>query len=112
MASYDNVSTVMPTVTASNPTKAPEEGGLVFVVLSCLCASLWAIYITFYHSRLMGIILTRLIRLKYIEDGQYFKIGKFAKIPGAMHLLKLKAHFQLTGFSTVFFCYGDLRCLS
>ncbi|XP_068720760.1 bridge-like lipid transfer protein family member 1 [Montipora capricornis] len=78
MANYDNVSTVMPSVPASNPTKAPEEGGLVFVVLSCLCASLWAIYITFYHSRLMGIILTRLIRLKYIEDGQYFKIGSFS----------------------------------
>jgi len=54
-----------------------DQGGLVFVVLSCLCASLWVIYVSFYHSRVLGFILTRLINFKYIEDGQYFKIGKF-----------------------------------
>ena len=35
------------------------------------------IYVSFYHSRVLGFILTRLINFKYIEDGQYFKIGKF-----------------------------------
>ena len=52
----------------------------MFVVLSCLCASLWSIYITFYHSRVMGYILTRLVNFKYIKNGQYFKIGKFMQI--------------------------------
>ena len=67
------------TASLSDPTSTSnsDQGGLVFVVLSCLCASLWVIYITFYHSRLMGYILTRLINFKYIENGQYFKIGKF-----------------------------------
>ena len=51
----------------------------MFVVLSCLCASLWVIYITFYHSRVMGYILTRLINFKYINNGQYFKIGEFIR---------------------------------
>ena len=77
MAGYNNMSTILPTGSLSDPTSRPtEEGGLVFVVLSCLCACLWVIYITFYHSRLMGYILTRLINLKYIESDQYFKIGK------------------------------------
>ena len=80
MVGYSNVSTVPSAAPLTDPTPTPsEEGGLVFVVLSCLCACLWAIYITFYHSRVMGYILTRLINLKYIENGQYFKIGKFIK---------------------------------
>lgn len=69
MVSYDNVSIVMFIVIVSNLTKVFEEGGLVFVVLFCLCVFLWVIYIIFYYFRLMGIIFIRLIRLKYIEDG-------------------------------------------
>ena len=71
----DNSSTLLPTTVPSSAVN--DQGGLVFVVLSCLCASLWVIYITFYHSRVLGYILTRLINFKYIENGQYFKIGKF-----------------------------------
>lgn len=80
MADFSNIST-----TTSEPVSIPtlkplEEGGLVFVVLSSLLTCLWAIYITFYHSRMMGLILTWLINLKYIENGQYFKIGEFVDI--------------------------------
>lgn len=71
----DNSSTLPPTTATSSA--GNDQGGLVFVVLSCLCASLWVSYITFYHTRLLGYILTRLINFKYIENGQYFKIGKF-----------------------------------
>lgn len=74
------MSTLLPsTVPLSDSTAKTSnvESGLVFVVLSCLCASLWSIYITFYHSRVMGFILTKLINFKYIKDGQYFKIGEF-----------------------------------
>ncbi|KAJ7356231.1 hypothetical protein OS493_025985 [Desmophyllum pertusum] len=75
-----NISTTLPSTAPSDPTAATsnEQGGLVFVVLSCLCTCLWVIYITFYHSRLMGYILTRLINFKYIGSGQYFKIGSFS----------------------------------
>lgn len=79
MAALNNGSTIMAsTAPLFSPTSATskDQGGLVFVVLSCLCASLWVIYITFYHSRVMGYILTRLINLKYINNGQYFKIGE------------------------------------
>lgn len=79
MAALNNVSTIMPsTAPLFSPTSATskDQGGLVFVVLSCLCATLWVIYITFYHSRVMGYILTRLINFKYINNGQYFKIGE------------------------------------
>ena len=72
------MSTMLPTGSLSDPTpRPPEEGGLAFVVLSCLCTCVWVIHITFYHSRLMGYILTRLINLKYVKSDQYFKIGKF-----------------------------------
>ena len=85
MASSSNVNstTMLPsTAPLSDSTAATNnyEGGLVFVVLSCLCVSLWSIYITFYHSRVMGYILTRLVNFKYIKNGQYFKIGKFIQI--------------------------------
>ena len=80
MAALNNGSTIMPsTAPLSSPSK--DQGGLVFVVLSCLCASLWVIYITFYHSRVMGYILTRLINFKYINNGQYFKIGECNRQP-------------------------------
>lgn len=80
MGDYSNIST-----TASEPInrptlEPPEQGGVVFVVLSCLLTCLWAIYITFYHSRMMGLILTWLINWKYIENGQCFKIGEFLVI--------------------------------
>ena len=85
MAALNNGSTIVPsTAPLSSLTSSPpssDQGGLVFVVLSCLCASLWVIYITFYHSRVMGYILTRLINFKYINNGQYFKIGECNRQP-------------------------------
>lgn len=80
MAALNNGSTIMPS-TAPLSSPSMDQGGLVFVVLSCLCASLWVIYITFYHSRVMGYILTRLINFKYINNGQYFKIGECNRQP-------------------------------
>lgn len=83
MTSNNNLSmsTLLPSTAPLSDSTAKTsnvESGLVFVVLSCLCASLWSIYITFYHSRVMGFILTKLINFKYIKDGQYFKIGSFS----------------------------------
>ena len=76
MGDNSNISSTLLPTTATSST-GNDQSGLVFVVLSCLCASLWVIYITFYNSRVLGYILTRLINFKYIENGQYFKIGKF-----------------------------------
>lgn len=94
------MSTMLPTGSLNDPTPRPrEEGGLAFVVLSCLCTCVWVIHITFYHSRLMGYILTRLINLKYIKSDQYFKIGKF--IIGTIILALIIACYAPVNFSSV-----------
>ncbi|XP_022799728.1 uncharacterized protein KIAA1109-like isoform X2 [Stylophora pistillata] len=74
----NNSNNSMGTILPSTAPLTSEESGLVFVVLSCLCASLWLVYITFYHSRVMGFLLTKLINFKYMKDGQYFNIGSFS----------------------------------
>lgn len=52
------------------------ETSLVFLVIACGCASLWLMYLTFYHSRVLGFILTKIINFKYMKDGQFFRVGK------------------------------------
>ena len=49
--------------------------GLVFVSVACGLTSLWLFYITFYHSRLVAIIITKILNKFYIKDGSIY-IGK------------------------------------
>lgn len=38
---------------------------------------IWVSYIVFYHSRVVGYILTKIINYLFIKNG-YFKIGSFS----------------------------------
>lgn len=52
-----------------------EERGLVLLVVACLCCSLWLIYMTLYHSRLLGSLITKFVTMRYLKEGQFFEIG-------------------------------------
>ena len=54
-----------------------DETSFIFLVIVGICAGLWIIYLTFYHSRVLGYILTEFVNFKYMHDGQYFKIGMY-----------------------------------
>ena len=56
-----------------------RDPGLVFVLMASLFASVWLFYITFFHSRLLGLIITRLVNKFFIKNG-YFKIGESISI--------------------------------
>lgn len=73
-----NLTTVPPIISTSapDPNVVKEDGGLILLVIACVCASLWLIYMTFYHSRVLGHIITRLITMKYMKDGEFFTIGR------------------------------------
>lgn len=47
-----------------------------FAMLLCslIFAIAWVIYITYYNSRLVGYIITKIVNKLFIRDG-YFKIG-------------------------------------
>lgn len=47
-----------------------------FAMLLCslIFAMSWVIYITYYNSRLVGYIITKIVNRLFIRDG-YFKIG-------------------------------------
>lgn len=73
--------TPSPTVVPFHNTVAPtdednERRGLILLVVACVCCGLWLIYMTFYHSRLLGSIITKLVTMRYLKDGQFFEIGK------------------------------------
>lgn len=51
------------------------NGGLALVLVALLVAVLWVIYITYYNSRLLGYLLTRVVNKFYFQD-ENFKIGK------------------------------------
>ena len=71
-----NASTTVPPYIG---TAAPdnEDGGFVLLIVACICCGLWLIYMTFYHSRLLGSIITKLVTIKYLKDGQFFEIGMY-----------------------------------
>ena len=50
---------------------------LVIVLFATMCGSIWLLYITFFNSRLIGFILTKVINRFFIKDDSYFKIGMF-----------------------------------
>lgn len=51
----------------------------VTLVVSLASAILWIVYITYYNSRVLGYILTRLANKFYFQD-ENFKIGMFTLI--------------------------------
>lgn len=52
------------------------DRNFALLLVSLTSAILWVVYITYYNSRVLGYILTRLINRFYFQD-ENFKIGKF-----------------------------------
>lgn len=51
------------------------DQNLVLLLVSLISAMAWIVYITYYNSRVLGYILTRLINKFYFQD-ENFKIGE------------------------------------
>lgn len=58
-------------------TDSPSEPGLLFVVLACVLFLFWLLFLGFYFSRFVGIILTGIFSKFFIPKNAYLKIGKF-----------------------------------
>ncbi|XP_069356448.1 bridge-like lipid transfer protein family member 1 [Maniola hyperantus] len=52
------------------------DRNFALLLVSLVSAMLWVVYITYYNSRVLGYILTRLINRFYFQD-ENFKIGSF-----------------------------------
>ncbi|KAJ0182155.1 hypothetical protein K1T71_002877 [Dendrolimus kikuchii] len=52
------------------------DRSFALLLVSLISAILWVVYITYYNSRVLGYILTRLINKFYFQD-ENFKIGSF-----------------------------------
>ncbi|CAK1602686.1 unnamed protein product, partial [Parnassius mnemosyne] len=52
------------------------DRNFALLLVSLISAILWVVYITYYNSRVLGYILTRLINKFYFQD-ENFKIGSF-----------------------------------
>ena len=53
----------------------PFDSNFAFLIISLLVGSIWYIYITFYNSRLFGIIVTSVVN-RFIGQNAYFKVGE------------------------------------
>ncbi|CAH2249421.1 jg25008 [Pararge aegeria aegeria] len=61
---------------AINFTEITMDRNFALLLVSLVSAMLWVVYITYYNSRVLGYILTRLINRFYFQD-ENFKIGSF-----------------------------------
>lgn len=52
------------------------DSNFAMLLCSLLFAISWVIYITYYHSRVVGYLMTKIINKFFISNG-YFKIGSF-----------------------------------
>ncbi|KRT82094.1 hypothetical protein AMK59_4621, partial [Oryctes borbonicus] len=52
------------------------DSNFAMLLCSLIFAISWVIYITYYNSRLVGYIITKIVNRLFIRDG-YFKIGSF-----------------------------------
>lgn len=48
--------------------------GLVFVTVACGITGIWMLFITFYNSRMIAFIITKLLRKFYFKEG-HLEIG-------------------------------------
>lgn len=48
--------------------------GLVFLTIACGFTGIWILFVTFYNSRLLAFIVTKLLRKFYFKDG-HLEIG-------------------------------------
>lgn len=55
------------------------NGNFAILLVSLITAMIWILYITYYNSRVIGYIITRLITKFYVRKG-FLKIGSYAFI--------------------------------
>lgn len=63
---------------SQNMTASLEEifnGNFAILLVSLITAMVWVLYITYYNSRVIGYIITRLLTKFYVRQG-YVKVGK------------------------------------
>ncbi len=75
----ENVTTSVPVtqkIQNNNPLDFKKYPGLVFVFVASFCGSVWLFFITFFNSRLTGVIVTKLLNKFFIADDSYVKLGK------------------------------------
>lgn len=64
------------------------NGGLALVLVALMVAVLWVIYITYYNSRLLGYLLTRVVNKFYFQD-ENFKIGESTLITHCVIIISI-----------------------
>ena len=52
------------------------DSSLVLLMISLLVGAIWAIHITFYNSRLFGVIVTSIVN-RFLDQNTYFKVGEW-----------------------------------
>ena len=75
MSNFSSTTASTMTTSASTEESFIKQPRLILLLIACISAGLWLIYLTLYHSRLLGLIITRFVNLKYVKDG-YFRVGK------------------------------------
>lgn len=81
------------------------NGGLALVLVALLVAVLWVIYITYYNSRLLGYLLTRVVNKFYFQD-ENFKIGESYVDYSLCDHCKFCTHFE-----QVLMCINTTLCI-
>lgn len=71
--------TPLPNVTSKTSLNLEDikmDSNFALLLCSLVFAVSWVIYITYYNSRVIGYIITKIVNKLFIGEG-YFKIGKF-----------------------------------
>ena len=51
------------------------RGGFAMLLIALIIAVVWVLYITYYNSRVIGYIITRLLKKFYVQEG-YLNVGE------------------------------------
>lgn len=54
------------------------DGNFATLLVALIAAMIWVLYITYYNSRVIGYIITRLLTKFYVRRG-YLKVGEFCR---------------------------------
>lgn len=53
------------------------DSNFAWLLCSLLSGIIWVTYITYYHSRVLGYILTRILNRNFFVKNGYMKVGKY-----------------------------------
>lgn len=55
------------------------DSNFAMLLCSLVFAVAWVIYVTYYNSRLIGYIITKIVNKLFMGNKKFFRIGKFFK---------------------------------